>query len=88
MEFPLHSILYKIIKCLMMSELEIVYLSLFLEQYGWDFNDIKKSISKMGKSENFPVYEISLDENLLCIAIFVKVFILKIQKKIFIKNFI
>ena len=33
--FPLHKILFNIVKQLLMNELEIVYLSLYLDKMGW-----------------------------------------------------
>jgi hypothetical protein len=33
--FPLHKILFNICKTLLMNELEIVYLSLYLDKMGW-----------------------------------------------------
>jgi hypothetical protein len=33
--FAMHKILFNIVKTLMMNELEIVYLSLYLDKIGW-----------------------------------------------------
>lgn len=73
-QFPLHKILYKIIKSMMMTELEIVYFSLFIERYGWGIEDIQDYNKKLQEENiNFHAQDISFEENLLFIAIFVKV---------------
>lgn len=33
--FPLHKIILNVVKTLLMNELEIVYLSLYLDKMGW-----------------------------------------------------
>jgi len=65
LKYPLHKILYKIVKYLMMGELEIIYLSLFLDQYGWEIEESEDLEDKSNKIE--------FEENLLFISIFVKV---------------
>jgi hypothetical protein len=33
--YPLHKILFSMVKTLLLNELEIVYLSLFVDKFGW-----------------------------------------------------
>ena len=74
LNYPLHKILYNIIKNLMMNELEIIYLSLFLDEFGWEIQEIHQIFNK-SLNENVKInwQKIEYEENLLFIAIFVKV---------------
>jgi hypothetical protein len=58
----------------MMSELEIIYLSLFLDEFGWEILEIHQIFNK-SLNENVKInwQKIEYEENLLFIAIFVKV---------------
>ncbi len=58
----------------MMSQLEIIYLSLFLDQYGWELEEVNKfenMVKEEGKIHIIP--KINFEENLLFISLFVKV---------------
>jgi hypothetical protein len=73
-----HLILYKIIKDLLYTELEIVYLALFLDKFGWNLNkEFYNNININNinnKNDNYlEFYDISFEENLFFIALFAKV---------------
>lgn len=74
LKYPLQRILYKIVRCLLMSELEIIYLSLFLDKLGWAIQDLNQSENRT-KEENSSCssQEIDFEENLLFISFAVKV---------------
>jgi len=78
----LHVIIFKIIKELLFTELEIVYLALFLEKFGWE-NDKLSEINSQNFQDNNNIksYDLTFEENFFFSSLFVKV-------KFYILNFI
>ncbi len=80
----LHIILFKLIKDLLFTELEIVYLALFLENFGWENpTNIKKESENPDNDNDFDYDNeikynyLTFEDNLFFIALFIKVYLVK-----------
>jgi len=70
----LHCIAYQIVKDLLFTELEIVYLALFLEKFGWEYDtSLKINSENFHNNNNIKFFNITFAENLFFTALFVKV---------------